>query len=121
VSVCAAVLFIGIALNYLIPDQILGYLMAAVAALLMWTWSVIMLCHLAYRRKVARGEAQAVTFRLPLSPWTNWLVLTFMGTVAVLIALNAESRGVYYTTACWFAILLMADAIVSRVHSQRTG
>jgi AAT family amino acid transporter len=100
--------------NYVIPDQIFGYLMAAVAALLMWTWAVIMLCHLAYRRKVARGEAQAVGFRLPLAPYSNYLVLLFFGAVAVLLALNGESRAAYYTTACWFAILLIAEACVSR-------
>ncbi len=69
-------------MNYLVPDRIFGYLMAAVAALLMWTWAVIMLCHLAYRRKVALGEARQVAFRLPLAPWSNWLVLLFTGTVA---------------------------------------
>jgi AAT family amino acid transporter/D-serine/D-alanine/glycine transporter len=101
-------------LNYLVPDQIFGYLMGAVAALLMWTWSVIMLCHLAYRRRVARGEAPEVGFRLPLSPYSNWLVLLFFATVAVLLALNGSSRTAYYTAACWFGILLIAEAIVAR-------
>jgi L-asparagine transporter-like permease len=114
VSVCGAVLLLGVVLNYLVPDQIFGYLMAAVSALLMWTWSVIMLCHLAYRRRVARGEAPEVGFPLPLSPYTNWLVLLFFATVAVLLALNGSSRRAYYTTACWFGILLIAEAIVAR-------
>jgi L-asparagine transporter-like permease len=114
VSVCGGVLLLGVVFNYVVPDQIFGYLMAAVAALLMWTWAVIMLCHLAYRRKVARGEAPAVGFRLPLSPYSNYVVLLFFGAVAVLLALNSESRAAYYTTACWFSILLVAEAFVSR-------
>ncbi len=114
VSLCAAVLLVGVVMNYLVPDQIFGYLMAAVAALLMWTWAVIMLCHVAYRRRVGRGEAEAVGFRLPLAPYSNWLVLLFIGTVAVLLALNGESRAAYYTAACWFCILIVADAIVAR-------
>lgn len=114
VSVCGGVLLLGVVLNYVIPDRIFGYLMAAVAALLMWTWAVIMLCHLAYRRRVARGEAPAVGFRLPLSPCSNWLVLLFFATVAVLLAVNGESRATYYTMACWFGILLVAEAMVAR-------
>lgn len=114
VVVCTVVLLIGAALNYLVPDRIFGYLMAGVSALLMWTWAVIMLCHLAYRRKVARGEAPQVGFRLPLAPWSNWMVLLFIGTVAVLLAIDGESRLAYYTATCWFAILLLIDALVSR-------
>jgi AAT family amino acid transporter/D-serine/D-alanine/glycine transporter len=114
VTGCSLVLLLGVGLNYLIPDRIFGYLMAGVAALLLWTWAVIMLCHLAYRRMVARGAAKPVHFRLPLSPWTNWLVLIFIGAVALLLALNADSRLAYYSAAIWFALLLLADAIMAR-------
>jgi AAT family amino acid transporter len=114
VSVCTAFLLIGVLLNYLIPERIFNYLMASVAALLMWTWAIIMLCHLAYRRKVARGQAVKVTFRLPLSPWTNWLVLIFIASIAVLLMINADSQPAYYSAVAWFLILLFADTIVER-------
>ncbi len=73
VTVCTLALLVGVLMNYLIPDRIFGYLMAAVSALLLWTWGVIVACHLVYRRKVARGEANAALFGCPaiLSP-TGW-------------------------------------------------
>jgi len=114
VSICGGVLLLGVVLNYVMPDRIFGYLMAAVSALLMWTWAVIMLCHLAYRRRVARGEAPAVEFRLPLSPYSNWMVLVFFATIAVLLAMSDESRATYFTMACWFGILLAAEVLVAR-------
>jgi AAT family amino acid transporter/D-serine/D-alanine/glycine transporter len=113
VTACSLLLVIGVALNYLIPDRIFSYLMDGVAVLLLWTWGIIMLCHLVYRRKVARGEVAQVGFRLPLSPWTNWLVLIFVGAVAALLAFNRETRLAYYTATAWFSILLISDAFVA--------
>ncbi len=110
VTVCTVMLLGGVALNYWVPERIFGYLMAGVSALLLWTWSIIMLCHLAYRRRVAKGEADEVPFRLPASPFSNWLVLIFLVTVAVLLGINRETRLAYYSAASWIVLLLLADA-----------
>lgn len=114
VTACTAALLLGVLLNYLIPDKVFGYLMAAVSALLLWTWGVIVACHLVYRRNVARGCATAVAFQLPGYPFTNWLVLGFIATVAVLLAINPATRLVYYTAGAWFAVLVVADALLGR-------
>jgi amino acid transporter, AAT family len=106
-------------LNYLTPDRVFGYLMAAVSALLLWTWGVIVACHLVYRRKVARGEASAVAFRLPGYPFANWLVLGFIAIVAVLLAINPETRLVYYSAGAWFVVLLVADACLAGAQRRR--
>lgn len=119
VSACALVLFIGAGLNYLIPSRLLGYLMAAVSALLLWTWGTIMLCHLAYRRRVQCGQARVVAFRLPGAPVSNWIVLGFIAAVAVLLALDSQTRLVYYSAGGWFAVLLVAQAISARADSRR--
>lgn len=118
VNACAIVLLIGVALNYMIPDRIFGYFVACVSALLMWTWAVIMLCHLAYRRRVLRGEARQVGFHLPAAPYSNWLVLAFIGVVGALLALNSGSRAAYYSAGCWFAFLFLADAVAARVRAR---
>jgi AAT family amino acid transporter/D-serine/D-alanine/glycine transporter len=76
-------------------------------------------CHLIYRRKVARGQAVAVTFRLPGYPFANWLVLGFIATVAVLLAINPDTRLVYYTAGAWFTMLLIADTFVARAERRR--
>jgi amino acid transporter, AAT family len=119
VTVCTLALLVGVLLNYLTPDRIFGYLMAAVSALLLWTWGVIVACHLVYRRKVTRGEAAAVAFRLPGYPFANWLVLGFIATVAVLLAINPETRLAYYSAGAWFALLLVADALVAGTQRRR--
>jgi amino acid transporter, AAT family len=109
VDTCALLLLVGVALNYLVPERIFGYLMATVSALLLWTWGTIMICHLAYRRKVSRGEASRAAFRLPGAPISNWIVLVFIGFVAVLLLFDAGTRVAYYTAAIWFAVLFSAE------------
>jgi AAT family amino acid transporter/D-serine/D-alanine/glycine transporter len=59
-----------------------------------------------------------VSFRLPLAPWTNWLVVMFIVVEAVLLAINSESRLAYYSAGCWFAILLVADAFATRARGK---
>jgi AAT family amino acid transporter len=118
VTACTVVLLGGVALNYLIPDRIFGYLMSGVSALLLWTWSIIMLCHLAYRHSVAKGEAEQVPFRLPGSPFSNWLVLIFIAIVAVLLGTNGETRLAYYTAAIWIVFLLSVDACLFAIRKK---
>ncbi len=114
VTVCAALLLIGVGLNYVVPDQVLGYLMSGCSALLLWTWAIIMLCHLAYRRKLLRSGGAMPAFRLPLAPYTNWIVLAFIAVVAVLLALSPDSRAAYYVAGAWFALLFAAHALLRR-------
>jgi L-asparagine transporter-like permease len=119
VTACSIVLLGGVGLNYLIPDRVLGFLMAGVSALLLWTWAVIMLCHLAYRRDVAKGRAEEVRFRLPVSPFSNWLVLIFIAVVALLLGINRETRVAYYSAATWIVVLLLADAGIVALRKRR--
>ena len=39
----------------------------------MWTWGVIVVSHLVYRRRVAEGKVSSSPFRMPGSPVTNWI------------------------------------------------
>jgi L-asparagine transporter-like permease len=100
-------LLVGVGLNYVVPERVFVYLMSLFSALLLWIWGVIMVCHLVCRRRIARNESREVSSRLSVSPYTNCLVLAFMGNVAILLALNPQTRLAYYTTAAWFALLLI--------------
>ena len=78
-----AVMFLGVVLNYFIPEQVFVYVTSVALVGSLWTWGMIMIAHLGYRRAVARGEAEPVSFRMPGAPFTNWLVVAFKGTGAV--------------------------------------
>jgi len=108
VSVCAAAMLIGVALNYFIPERVLGDVMSMVGWLVLFVWATIMLTHLAYRRAVSRGDAKAVSFRVPGAPYSNWLVIATIGFAAVQLLIQGTGAVPFYILLSWFAILLVA-------------
>jgi amino acid transporter, AAT family len=108
VTLSVAFLMLGVVLNYLIPDKIFGYLLSAVAWLLLWVWISIMLCHFIYWRTVAKDSTSRVNFRLPGAPYTNWAIILLIGVIAMLIATNGATRATFYVIALWLGILVAA-------------
>src|SRR5690349_1501547 len=78
IAASAALMLVGVLLNYLMPQQVFGYVISMVLVVQLWTWGMIIAAHLGYRRAVRAGRATAVAFRMPAAPYTNWLVLGFL-------------------------------------------
>jgi amino acid transporter, AAT family len=108
VSVSGGILMLGVALNYLIPDQIFSYALTMVAWLLLGAWGVIALAHLFYRRSASREMIARVGFRLPGAPYTNWLILLVIGVIGVMLAVHGGSRITLYILLSWFGCLIAA-------------
>ncbi len=105
--VSTAILLFGVLLNYLMPESIFGLLMTGILGLLIWVWTVIITAHMAYRRKVRRGELPEVAYRLPWARTSSVLVLGFLGTLTVLVILDPQTRAAFYVASAWFALLLL--------------
>ena len=69
----------------------------------LWTWALIVIAHLGYRKAVAAGEARPVAYRMPGSPYTNWLVVAFLVLVAAFLGLSEGTRVALYVAPVWFA------------------
>ena len=98
----------GVVCNYFLPDKIFGYLLSAIAWIVLWIWTCIMLCHFNYWKTHSDGSNPKVTFRLPGAPYTNWAVILVIGVIAVLIAANATTRITFYAIMSWLVILVAA-------------
>ena len=57
------------------------------------TWIMIMLCHLAFVRSCRRGAVERPAFRLPGSPWTEYVTLVFLALVIILMAVYGGAIG----------------------------
>ncbi|UDL90828.1 amino acid permease [Mesorhizobium sp. PAMC28654] len=104
-AVSVAMMLLGVLLNYLVPASVFNYAITGVLVFLLWTWIVIMVSHMRYRRAVQNGTKPGVAFRLPGSPVTNWLVLGFVGVIVILMAFDPETRTAFYFAAAWFVVL----------------
>jgi AAT family amino acid transporter len=114
ITASAAVLLVGVALNYFVPENAFEYITSVATVGALWTWGVIVAAHLAYRRRLRRGAVSASPFRMPGSPITNWVILGFLAFVIVLLAFDAEQRIALYAGAAWGIGIITASVPVLR-------
>ena len=114
ITASAAVLLVGVVVNYLVPDDAFTYITSVATVGALWTWGVIVASHLSYRRRVRAGTVRASSFRMPGSPVTNWIVLAFLGFVVVLLAVNEQQRIAIYAGAAWALLIGVASVRYAR-------
>lgn len=108
VTVSAAIMLIGVGLNAIVPEKAFTWVTSISLIGTLWTWCMIILAHLNYRRSIAAGREPASNFPMPGAPWANWLVLLFLLGVSAMLAFDADTRVAFYVAPVWFAILGIA-------------
>jgi amino acid transporter, AAT family len=110
IHVSAAVMLIGVVLNYLVPKKAFDWVTSISLVGTLWTWGIIMVAHYQYRIAVRAGKVAASSFRMPGAPLVNWLVLAFLLLVAVMLWFDPDNRVALYVAPFWFAGLGIAYA-----------
>jgi AAT family amino acid transporter len=114
ITASAAVLLVGVAINYFVPEDAFEYITSVATVGALWTWGVIVTAHLVYRRRLRRGAVSASPFRMPGSPITNCVVLGFLAFVVVLLAFDTQQRVALYAGAAWGIAIIAASVPVLR-------
>ncbi|MGW5019206.1 MULTISPECIES: amino acid permease [Streptomyces] len=81
----AAVCVVGVGLNYVVPGKAFEIVLNIAALGIISTWCTIMLCHLVFVRRARQGLVERPAFRLPFSPWTEYVTIAFLVGVVVLM------------------------------------
>jgi AAT family amino acid transporter/D-serine/D-alanine/glycine transporter len=105
IHVSAALMLIGVVLNYVVPEEVFTWVTSIALVGTLWTWVMIMLAHKNYRARVQRGQAAGVSYRMPGWPIANWLVIGFLLTVTAMLSLTPGTRVALYVAPLWFALL----------------
>ena len=105
VNASAAVMLIGVLLNYVVPGEVFAWVTSISLIGTLWTWIIIMYSHTKYRSAVAQGRVRAVGYRMPGAPVSNWAVIIFLLIVAAMFSLDAGTRVALYVAPFWFALL----------------
>ena len=118
-SLSAAMMLVGVLLNYLVPGKVFGYAISAVLAFLLYTWGIILVAHLRYRRAVQAGTKPAVGFRMRGTPFVNWVALAFLVFIARMLATQADTRIALYLAMVWLVALGIIYRMVIRGAARR--
>ncbi|MEG7283756.1 amino acid permease [Bacillus sp. 0909A] len=102
----AIVILIGVTLNYIMPEGVFTLITSISTVCFIYIWGITVICHMKYRK--TRPElAKANKFKLPLYPFTNYLILAFLAFVLVVLALAQDTRVSLFVTPVWFILLIV--------------
>ncbi|WP_051291499.1 amino acid permease [Fictibacillus gelatini] len=106
----AAMIFIGVAITYLAPDKVYVWITSASAFASLWTWGIILVCELAFRRRMIEQQTE-IKYPMPL-----WPVLPMIGLLLVLISFIAIATSPLtkismFSGVAWLIVLLVYDQI----------
>jgi aromatic amino acid transport protein AroP len=104
IGLSALATFTCVIINYLIPAEALGLLMALVVAALVLNWALISLTHLKSRKAmVAAGET--LVFKSFWFPLSNWICLAFMALILVILAMTPGLSMSVLLVPVWLVVM----------------
>ncbi|HEY8985749.1 MAG TPA: proline-specific permease ProY, partial [Streptomyces sp.] len=117
-GITVSVLFmgIGVVLNYIVPEKAFGYVTSIATAAGIWTWLMILISHVLYRRAVVAGRLPASSFPAPGGSVCSWIAIVFLLFVTGLIASDADARICLYVMAGWVAALGIGWAVLKKAN-----
>ncbi|MFJ9627568.1 amino acid permease [Streptomyces sp. NPDC101175] len=101
ITVSVAFMGIGVVLNYVVPEKAFGYVTSVATAAGIWTWLMILISHVRYRRAVDAGRLPASSFPAPGGTKFSYVAIAFLLFVTGLIAYDPDSRVCLYVMAGW--------------------
>ncbi|WP_351232926.1 amino acid permease [Streptomyces sp. NPDC002133] len=112
ITVSVALMGIGVLLNYIVPEKAFGYVTSVATAAGIWTWMMILISHIRYRRAVEAGRLPASSFPAPGGTVCSWIALAFLVFVTGLIAYDKDSRISLYVGAGWAIALAIGWFVI---------
>lgn len=98
------VISIGALLSKLLPGQAFGIVTTISAICFIWVWGVILVAHIRYTKTRPDLRAKS-TFKAPLTPFINYVVLAFFAFLLVIMGIAEETRVALMLTPLWFILL----------------
>jgi len=88
----AGALLIGVVLNYIVPAKVFTWVTSIATFGAIWTWAVILLSQIRYRKTLKPSEIKTLKYKVPLFPYTSYISLAFLAFVIGLMVYNPDTR-----------------------------
>jgi amino acid transporter, AAT family len=105
VFVTAGALLVGVVLNYLVPAKVFTWVTAISTFGAIWTWSMILLSQIKYRKSLTPANLKGLKYKMPLFPFTSYFSLAFLLLVVGLMAFFPDTRIALIVGPLWLGIL----------------
>lgn len=101
----AAALLVGVVLNYIVPAKVFTWVTSIATFGAIWTWGVILLSQIRYRKGLSAAEKNNLKFKVPLFPFTSYVSLAFLALVIGLMAYSPDTRIALIIGPLWLGLL----------------
>ncbi|RXZ44808.1 amino acid permease [Crenobacter cavernae] len=105
VLISVVMLLGGVLLNYLAPKEVFTWLTAISTFGAIWTWAIILLSQLKFRRSLSAAQLAALEHRMPFWPYGSYIALAFLVLVVGLMAYLPDTRIALLIGPGWLVLL----------------
>ncbi|WP_266159878.1 amino acid permease [Dyella silvatica] len=105
IMVSIVALLAGVLLNYLVPEKVFVWVTAISTFAAIWTWGIILVSQMAFRRRLSAIECDRLAFRMPFYPYGSWIALAFLLLVIGLMAYFPDTRVALIVGPLWLVLL----------------
>ncbi|MHC9536444.1 amino acid permease [Dellaglioa sp. BT-FLS60] len=106
------VIAISVVLNMFMSASVFTFISSIATTCFLFIWGAIVIAHLKYRRKIKLEKAEAtLTFKMPLFPITNYLILAFLAFVGIVLCLKADTLIALIASIGWLFVLYVIKSV----------
>ena len=105
VLVTAAVLLIGVGLNYVVPAKVFTWVTSIATFGAVWTWGIILVSQLRYRKTLKLEAIQRIKYKVPIFPYTSYIALASLVLIIGLMLYNPDTRIACVVGPLWLILL----------------
>lgn len=114
VGTLIAVLIIGVALNYFIPESLFSKIAALATFATIFVWLMILLAHVASRRGMSKQDVAKLAFPVPFWPYGQYFSIAFVLFTFGIMAWEKEYWSALAAGAGFVVIMSVAYALFHR-------
>ncbi|MGJ7902094.1 amino acid permease [Lysobacter sp. 1R34A] len=107
ILVSVVALLFGVLLNYLAPKEVFVWVTSISTFGAIWTWAVILVSHMRFRKALSAEERARLAFRMPMYPVASWVALAFLVLVVGLMAYFPDTRVALYVGPAFLILLVV--------------
>ncbi|MFF3318158.1 amino acid permease [Streptomyces sp. NPDC003035] len=120
-SFSAALMMVGVWINYQWPGDAFNYVVSFATISGMWAWIMILVSQVRFRLKADRGELPQSSFKAPGGIWASLFALAFIGMVIVLMGIDKDARISLYCAPVWALLLGVAYLVLKARNPEGTA
>jgi len=111
VLMSAGITVIAVFVVFLWPEFAFNYLMSIALFAGILNWIMVLITQLKFRKRIGPEEAAKLTFKLPLYPVINYVVIAFLLFVVVMMGFSPGYQPALIVGPIWLVVLLVAYQI----------